>query len=398
MGVETLTAALTDHALLERFVRDDDGEAFAELLRRHGAMVRATCMRHLGDTPDADDAFQAVFLVLVRRAGSIRRRELLGPWLYAVTVRSARKALALRQRRQSRERLVTHMPEPTRNPDEPRDWLPLLDDAVQGLPEKYRVPLVLCELQGLSRVEAADRLDLAPGTLSSRLARGRELLRERLLRRGVSVSAVALTAALVSQASASVAPGLITSTTLTVLTGASSAPVAVITQGVLHAMFIAKVKLVAVVVLGLSVMLTGAGVLAWQLSAQTPAAQQPAGKKDKDALQGEWKVVSGKNVGKPDPNVEAEIKGKPFVFKGDKLTAKGECDYTIDPAKTPKELDVVPTEGPENEKGKTFRAIYELKGDDLKITFNNLPDQARPKTFDEDGTFAVVLKRVKGKE
>jgi uncharacterized protein (TIGR03067 family) len=163
-------------------------------------------------------------------------------------------------------------------------------------------------------------------------------------------------------------------------------------------MFVAKVKFIAAVILGLSVFLAGAGVLAWQLSAQTPVAQQPAGNKDKDALQGEWKVVSGKNVGKPDPNVEAEIKGKPFVFKGDKLTAKGECDYTIDPAKTPKELDVVPTEGPENEKGKTFRAIYELKGDDLKITFNNLPDQARPKTFDEDGTFAVVLRRVKGKE
>ena len=100
------------------------------------------------------------------------------------------------------------MPEPTRNPEEPRDWLPLLDDAVQGLPEKYRVPLVLCELQGLSRAEAADKLDLAPGTLSSRLARGRELLRGRLVRRGVSVSAVALAAVLASQASASVAPGV----------------------------------------------------------------------------------------------------------------------------------------------------------------------------------------------
>jgi DNA-directed RNA polymerase specialized sigma24 family protein len=79
MGAETVTAVLTDHALLERFVRHDDSEAFAELLNRHGAMVRATCTPHLGNTPDADDAFQAVFLVLVRRAGSIRQRELLGP-------------------------------------------------------------------------------------------------------------------------------------------------------------------------------------------------------------------------------------------------------------------------------------------------------------------------------
>jgi DNA-directed RNA polymerase specialized sigma24 family protein len=104
-----LAAQLNDHALLERFVREAEAEAFAELQRRHGAMVRATCARRLGDTADADDAFQVVFLVLVlvlvRRARSIRQRELLGPWLYAVAVRAARKAQALRQRRQSRERL-----------------------------------------------------------------------------------------------------------------------------------------------------------------------------------------------------------------------------------------------------------------------------------------------------
>jgi RNA polymerase sigma factor (sigma-70 family) len=395
MGVGTLTELFTDQALLERFVRHKDGEAFAALVRRHGPMVRATCVRHLGDTPDADDAFQAVFVVLVRRAAVIYRRELLGPWLHTVAVRAARKAIALRQRRQSRERTVTHMPEPTLNPAEPRDWLPMLDDAVQGLPEKYRVPLVLCELQGLSRAEAAGKLALAEGTLSSRLARGRELLRRRLLRRGVNVSAVALPAVLASQASASVAPGLIASTTQAALGGSIAAPVAAITHGVLSAMFIAKCKLVAVVLLGLSVFLTGAGLLAWQLSAQTPVAGNAGAKKDRDALQGTWTVVSAQVNGQAiNPNEEAAIKGKPVVFKGDKLIARHEGDYKLDETKTPRELDMIPSEGPPGEKGQTFRCIYELKGDDLKLTFNG-PNQPRPKAFDEEGAMALVLRRAK---
>jgi RNA polymerase sigma factor (sigma-70 family) len=403
MGAETLTAVLTDHALLDRFVRDADGEAFAELVRRHGPMVRATCARLLGPTPDADDAFQAAFLVLVRRAGSVSRRDLLGPWLHTVALRAARKALALRQRRHSRERPVTHMPEPTLEPTEPRDWLPLLDDAVQALPEKYRLPLVLCELQGVSRAEAAERLALAEGTLSSRLARGRDLLRRRLVRRGVSVSAVALAAGLASQASASVAPGLVASTTQAVLSGQLSAPVAAITQGVLHAMVIAKLKLIAVVVLGLSVSLAGSGALAWHLAAQGPeggAVQPPPNnlEKEKQALQGEWKVVSVKMAGAAiDPNEEAQIKDKGFVFKGDKVTAKGECDYHIRPAVLPHEIDVIPREGPENEKDQTFRGIYEINGDELKLTVG-FPNQPRPKAFDEEGAMAFVLKREKGKK
>jgi RNA polymerase sigma factor (sigma-70 family) len=391
-----LTDELDDHALLDQFVREADAEAFAELLRRHGVMVRATCNRHLGDTPDADDAFQSVFLVLVRKASSIRQRELLGPWLHAVSVRCSRKALALRQRRQSHERLVTTMPEPCHEPDEPPDWLPLLDDAVQSLPEKYRVPLVLCELEGLSRAMVAEKLSLAPGTLSSRLARGRDLLRQRLVRRGVSVSAVALAATLASHASASVPPDLLQSTTQVALTGILSAPVAAITQGVLHAMFIAKMKFVAVVVIGLSVLLMGAGILTWQLTAQPPAAQQPAAKTDKDALQGEWKVVGTLAIGQA-PKQGNDVKGRSVVFKGDKVVMQGEGQFMLDPSKTPKELDIIPTEGPAGEKGKKFRAIYELKGDDLKISFNG-PDQPRPKNFDEPGrpgaaNMGMILKR-----
>ena len=152
MGVDVASMVLTDHALLERFLQERDEDAFEELMSRHGPMVRATCLRYLGNTPEVDDAFQAVFLVLVRKATHITNRRLLGPWLYTVTVRAARKVLAARRRTQFRERSVNPMPEPSLPPAaEPSAWLPLLDDALQSLPAKYRVPLILCELEGQSR-------------------------------------------------------------------------------------------------------------------------------------------------------------------------------------------------------------------------------------------------------
>jgi RNA polymerase sigma factor (sigma-70 family) len=398
MGADTLTTEQTDQALLERFVRQRDGEAFAELVRRHGPMVRASCIRHLGDTPDADDAFQAAFMVLVRRAAAIRQRDLLGPWLHTVAVRAARKALLLRERRHNRERPVTHMPEPSQEPEPPRDWVPHLDAAVQSLPRKYRLPLILCELEGLCRTVAAQKLDLPLGTLSSRLARGRELLRQRLRRRGVPVSAGVLGVALTTGAAASLPPALFGSTTQAAMGGTLTAPVAAITQGVLHTMFISKVKLVACLVLAVSMFFAGAGWLTWHLVAQTPAAQGPSAKNDRDLLQGKWTVVSARQNGKDvNADEEAAIKDKPFVFKGDKVTAKGECDYSINPSKSPKEMDIVPTEGPEGEKGMKFRAIYELKGDSLKIAFTG-PGMDRPRAFDEMGAMVLVLTRAPNKK
>ncbi len=138
MGVDIANRVLTDQAA-ERFLEERDEYAFAELVVRHGAMVRATCLRYLGNTPEADDAFQAVFLVLVRKARHIANRDLLGPWLYTVAVRAARKALTVKQRLRSRERSVNPMPEPiVPGRVKSNDWLPLLDDALQSLPAKYR--------------------------------------------------------------------------------------------------------------------------------------------------------------------------------------------------------------------------------------------------------------------
>src|SRR5262245_16987505 len=196
-GPEPGLLALADVALLERFLALREEAAFTALVARHGPMVWATCRRALGATPDAEDAFQAVFLVLLRKAASISRRELLGPWLHTVAVRTAARARARAARRQLRERQVVPMPEPVPlPPEEVRDWQPLLDEELQRLPEKYRRALVLCDLQAQGRSAAARALGVAEGTLSSRLARGRDLLRRRLVRRGFSPTALALGAVL----------------------------------------------------------------------------------------------------------------------------------------------------------------------------------------------------------
>jgi RNA polymerase sigma factor (sigma-70 family) len=394
MGVDLASRVLTDQALLERFLQERDEDAFAELVSRHGPMVRATCLRHLGNTPEVDDAFQAVFLVLVRKARHIGNRNLLGPWLYTVAVRAARKVLAVKRRTQSRERSVNPMPEPmVPGRDEPNDWLPLLDDALQSLPDKYRAPLILCDLEGQSREEAAQNLAVPEGTLSSRLARGRDLLRARLLRRSVAVSVTGLAGALATQASAGVSPALLLSTTQAALTGHAAASVAVLTQGVLHAMFMSKVKLFAGIFAALVLTATGT-ILAWPaLSAQDQAAK---GKSDQDLLQGTWTAVSVVMRGQQE--LQEKVKEGTLTFDGaEKLLfthgpERIEFTYTLDPAKSPKEIDL--TEAAD--KG-VHKGIYELKGDSLKICSAH-PPLDRPTEFtspEGQNVILIVLKRAK---
>ena len=383
---------LSDATLLERFALKRDESAFTELVERHGPMVRATCARVLGSCPDVDDAFQAVFLVLARKVGDIARRQLLGPWLHTVARRAARKALALRQRRQSRERTGTTMPEPAARTEPPApEWLGLIDDLLDGLPAKHRDPIVLCDLQGMGRSEAAEQLGVPEGTLSSRLARGRELLRDKLRRRGVLVGAVALALGLASQATAEVPPSLVASTVQAAAGGATSPAAAALTQGVLQAMWYAKIKSSLMIAVALVVCLA-AGVAAWTQLAAQPAAVQA--KTDQERLQGEWEIVGVAKDGKDLEGGEADnIKKQKFVFKGDVLTTRGPCDFKLDPMKKPAHLDITPREGPENERGKLFPGIYELKGDRLRVSFAN-PDGPRPEQFDAANTMTMTLKRV----
>src|SRR5262249_3651131 len=159
-----------------RFARLRDEDAFAELVRRHGPLVLGLCRRVLGDWHDAEDAFQATFLVLAKNAASLRWPEALGPWLYGVALRTARKGRARAARRRSCERQAA-APEAVSAADPTgRDLRPLLDEAVGGLPEKYRVPVVLCYLKGRTVAEAARQIGCPRGTVATRLAWARRRL------------------------------------------------------------------------------------------------------------------------------------------------------------------------------------------------------------------------------
>lgn len=243
-----------DRALLDRFVAGDPA-AFDALLARHGPMILTVCRRILPDPAAADDAFQATFLVLLTKAGSIGRGEAVGNWLYGVACRTAARARVDAARRRSREAAA-----PTRVAPDPlaeitgRELVAALDQEVLRLAPRYRSPVVLCYLRGMTRDEAADELGWSPATLGRRLGRGRDLLRARLSRRGLELSAALLPAALAGGVSAASIPGRLAAPLLaTAVMAASGKPVpsgtvpaAVesLTQGVLQAMFVAKMRIV----------------------------------------------------------------------------------------------------------------------------------------------------------
>src|SRR5262245_42272527 len=176
-------AEFTDGQLLERFVSCREEAALAALVRRHGAMVWGVCRRVLGNYHDAEDAFQATFLVLVRKAASVVPREMVANWLHGVARQTALKARATAAKRKDRERQVAEMPEPTAAEQGPwRDLRPLLDEALRRLPARYRAVIVLCDLQALTRQEAARQLGVPEGTVAGWLARARTMLAKRLTR------------------------------------------------------------------------------------------------------------------------------------------------------------------------------------------------------------------------
>jgi RNA polymerase sigma factor (sigma-70 family) len=273
---------LSDGQLLGCFLDQRDEAAFAALVRRHGPMVLGVCRRLLGNLHDAEDAFQATFLVLIRKAPSIQPRELVGHWLYGVAYRTA---LAARGRitRRRMEQPVQDMPHPPNESDPARhDLLPLLDQELARLPDKYRVPVVLCELEGQSRKHVAALLQIPEGTLSSRLAYARKRLARRLSRPGLLLSAGVLARLLGHNvARALVPPPLVLSTTRAALgQTVAAAPVLTLTQGVLKSMFLTRIK--ALGALALAVLL-GAGIV--RLTYQEVAAQSKQPVNPTDAQQ-----------------------------------------------------------------------------------------------------------------
>lgn len=186
-------AGPSDRELLACFVAERDQAAFAELVRRHGPFVLGVCRRVAGHVQDAEDAFQAVFLVLARKARKLGNSDLLANWLYGVAVRVALRARRSAVRRRAREVAVSILPDPpAESPSVLSDLGPVLDEELAALPSWYREAILLCDLRGLSREEAATLLGVPEGTLSSRLANGRKKLAARLMKRGVSLSIATL--------------------------------------------------------------------------------------------------------------------------------------------------------------------------------------------------------------
>ena len=183
---------ISDRELLARFVSNRDEDAFAELVRRHGPMVFATARRVTGHAQDAEDAFQATFLVLARRASQVQKPEQLGNWLYGVAYRTALEVRSARRR--VLEHSVSVLPEsaaPT-PPEDTGDLRRVIHEELAALPEKYREAVVLCDLEGLPRAVASSRLEIPEGTLSSRLLQARKMLAARLTRRGVTATSGSL--------------------------------------------------------------------------------------------------------------------------------------------------------------------------------------------------------------
>jgi RNA polymerase sigma factor (sigma-70 family) len=208
----------SDPELLRRFVDHRDEGAFAALLERHGPLVLGVCRRVLGDPHAAEDAFQATFLILARKANSICKQESLAAWLHRVALNLARTAVAGTARRRTHERQAALRTQPARTDDFALvDWQPLLHEEVDRLPQKYRTPVVLCYFEGKTHAEAARALGWPLGTVKGRLARARDLLRARLARRGITLSAACFAAILTPDVQATVPAALPVSTLKAVL-------------------------------------------------------------------------------------------------------------------------------------------------------------------------------------
>ncbi len=263
-------AGLSDAQLLSRYIARREEAAFVTLVARHGPMVLAVCRGVLRDPHAAEDAFQATFLILVRRAGSLWVGESLGGWLHRVAYRVALQTRADTARRRARELKAAGAVPRAAHPEGPDDHLRgLLHEEIGRLPDRLRLPVVLCELEGLTRDQAAERLRWSEGTVRGRLARARAKLRERLTRRGVTLSAAAMAAALASEASAAPVPDLLLTATIRAVAGQGvTAFTAVLTAQIVRAMFLTRVKGAAIVTLFV-------GALAWASAVLLAQGERP---------------------------------------------------------------------------------------------------------------------------
>ena len=330
-------------------------------------MVLAVCRRVLGRSADADDAFQATFLVLVRRAITVSWHDSLGGWLHTVAYRVARKARSNAARAADLVcRAAPHEVPTMPDADPPaavahRELCAVLDAELAELPEKYRLPLVLCYLEGRTNEEAALQLGWTKGTVSGRLARARDLLRSRLARRGLALSVAAIEVALGNTATAATLPAPLFGSTLkaavlsasgsAALAGIVSANAVALTEGVSQAMSLTRLKVVTAALLAFGLFATGATLVtyrAWAADqkgmkeAKEEPALKPADKPpakpmtDDEKLQGTWTIT----------NTDRLQKGTQWTFNGGQLDGYGQPDkgistrYKLEPEQKPKGIDL----------------------------------------------------------
>ena len=282
---------LTDARLLEDFVRRHDEAAFEVLVWRHSTMILNLCQRLLHDTHQAEDAFQATFLVFARKAHSIRQSETVAAWLYKVAYRIAVRVRTRAAKHVVREAALDNLP--GRDAGDELLWLdlrPILDEEIDRLPEKYRAPFVLCYLQGHTNEEAARQLGCPKGTILSRLARGRERLRLRLVRRGIALTVTGLATLVIHNAALATVPAALVTDTARAASvfaagNAAAAPVSAavvaLTEGVLRTMFLTKLKLATAALLTLA--LVGTATALW--TREVLAQKAPSSNEDRSAIQ-----------------------------------------------------------------------------------------------------------------
>jgi RNA polymerase sigma factor (sigma-70 family) len=398
---------LSDRQLLEQFLARQDESAFSALVQRHGPAVLSLCRSLLRHLQDAEDVFQATFLVLARKAGSIRKRESLGSWLYGVAHRLACKAKARAARHGARELAAAGEAEAPAVDDMTwRELRLVLHEELSRLPEKYRAPLLLCYWEGKTQEDAAAQLGWSKGTLKERVHRARELLRGRLTRRGVTLSAGLVTAMLCGRAgTAAEALALVNPTTRAALAFAAGkqavagglSAAAALAEGVIRTMLLTKVKIAAAVLLTLG--LLGAGAVGQQAlsaggGAQAGKGTPPQARTDKERLQGTWVLESGKSKGQDAP--ASFVGALKLVFAGDQVSVqfnanvKKEGTFTLKATAQPKEIDLI-------ENGKPTLGIYRLQGDELTVCLDE-GAKGRPGEFkSEAGTnhTLMVLRRAK---
>jgi RNA polymerase sigma factor (sigma-70 family) len=433
-----------DAQLLKQFIEHRDQSAFATIVRRHGLMVLGVCRRLVHDQHDAEDAFQATFLILVRKAASIAKRELLANWLYGVAYNTALKARAASMKRRAKEKQVTEMPDLAAGAPalENEELLALLDQELSRLPEKYRLPIILCDLEGKSRKQAAQLLGCPEGSLSSRLARAKARLSRRLARHGLAVSGGSLAAALAQQrASASVSPSVFSSTIRSAATMAAgkaavsgvSPQVAALMEGVLKTMLLSKISAGAIcLVVCLAVF--GASLALYQRAAAQTQTTEKAGRRttqsderapkepeapteddlrrDADALQGKWSVEAMIVEGSVVPAdilkaVVVEFKGDKVTFNPDigvDATQAGKVKFNLCDNPNPNQFKL---RGPNpglieftstdpHEKNKPSTCNYQLNGVTLVIFDGKQSDEKTPVEFNAKALHQnlLVMKRL----